>query len=175
MLFLSSGPIGPDCVESRNLITCELGSLQAGERFTFTIKVAPSSEGTITNTAQVTGFEADPQISNNNATESVEFVLATKPPSPAPIPVRAEIISPTQVPVQIPTLIPAATEVPAPPATLQPEPTPGAPPEFQVFEQVNSRMILVFAIVGVPLLFLLSGLFYFLAKRRRRRVREEPR
>ena len=170
VLFLSSVQSG--CVESQNLVTCAVGSLPVGETAIFTIKVAPASQGTFTNSAQVTGFEADPLVSNNSATQTVEFRFASKPAAPASTPIAA----PTAGPTQIPTLIPEPTEVPAPTAPLETGATPdtSAPLQSQASGQNNRRLILIGATIG-SLLFLLAGLFYFFVWRKRRRAREERR
>lgn len=51
-----------------NLITFELGALQPNDTATMTIEVMPDESGVITNTAEVSAAQVDPDPSNNSAT-----------------------------------------------------------------------------------------------------------
>ncbi len=57
------------CSESGGTVTCNLGSLASGNSAVVTITVTPNTAGTITNTANVTGNETDPNTTNNTASE----------------------------------------------------------------------------------------------------------
>jgi uncharacterized repeat protein (TIGR01451 family) len=59
------------CVNSAGTVTCTVGALTNGATATMTITVtAPTTPGTISNTASVTGSPADPDGANNLATET---------------------------------------------------------------------------------------------------------
>ena len=62
-------------------ISAELGDLASGEEAALTITVKADSVGDLTNNAEVTANEADPDASNNTATANTQ-VLAQ--PAPAP-------------------------------------------------------------------------------------------
>jgi uncharacterized repeat protein (TIGR01451 family) len=49
-------------------VTCSLGGLANGATATVTIVVTPTTPGTLTNTASVTGDQADPTPADNSAT-----------------------------------------------------------------------------------------------------------
>jgi uncharacterized repeat protein (TIGR01451 family) len=55
---------------SGSTVTCALGSMTNGARATLTVVVTSTNSGTIFNTANVTGDQADPDASNNSATAS---------------------------------------------------------------------------------------------------------
>ena len=80
--FVSAEPGPPTCNESAGTVTCTLGALTANTGATVTLVVAaPSSQGAVTNTAGVTGNEADPVSENSMAVITVEVI-----PPPTPIP-----------------------------------------------------------------------------------------
>jgi hypothetical protein len=56
-------------------VTCSLGNLASGANAVVTIIVTPTGGCSITNTASVTANEADPDLSNNSATESTRVLL----------------------------------------------------------------------------------------------------
>jgi uncharacterized repeat protein (TIGR01451 family) len=49
-------------------VTCSVGSLAGGQSATITIVVTPTTPGTLTNTATVTGDQVDPTPVDNSAT-----------------------------------------------------------------------------------------------------------
>jgi uncharacterized repeat protein (TIGR01451 family) len=53
---------------SGSTVTCALGNMNNGARATLTVVVTSTNSGTIFNTANVTGDQADPDASNNSAT-----------------------------------------------------------------------------------------------------------
>jgi uncharacterized repeat protein (TIGR01451 family) len=58
------------CTQSSGTVTCSLGTMVNGASATVTIVVTPTTAGTITNTASVTGDLSDP-ITGNNMTPLV--------------------------------------------------------------------------------------------------------
>jgi uncharacterized repeat protein (TIGR01451 family) len=73
-LFLSATPSQGTCVrggkgQRDGVLTCELGSLAAGQSATVPIVVSPSRDGTITNTAVVRANEPDADPADNTAIE----------------------------------------------------------------------------------------------------------
>jgi len=61
-------------------VSCQLGTLAAGGSATVTIKVTPTTDGRLANTAQVSSTTADPDAANNSATAET-VVNAAPPPS----------------------------------------------------------------------------------------------
>src|SRR6185503_2368051 len=61
-------------------VNCTIGTLSNGASAIITIAVTPTGAGQITNTANVTATETDPDTSNNSA--SLVTVIDTPPPSP---------------------------------------------------------------------------------------------
>jgi large repetitive protein len=70
--FVSATSAGADCQESGGMVSCDVGNLASGASVTMKIKVTPTNEGTITNTASVGGDQTDPTPANNSATESTQ-------------------------------------------------------------------------------------------------------
>jgi uncharacterized repeat protein (TIGR01451 family) len=68
--FVSATSTAGSCAQAGTTVTCELGTLSAGASATVTIVVKPMTVGTITNTAQVTGLQPDPDLNNNTDTET---------------------------------------------------------------------------------------------------------
>lgn len=67
---LPGDPTPPVCAHAGRLVTCDLGTLVAGEYRHFSVKVtAPSEEGLITNMATVSSTKQDPNRQNNTASE----------------------------------------------------------------------------------------------------------
>jgi uncharacterized repeat protein (TIGR01451 family) len=66
--FVSATPSQGNCTGTAT-VTCSLGSLSNGASATVTIVVTPTQAGGLSNTATVTGNEADPNTSNNSATQ----------------------------------------------------------------------------------------------------------
>lgn len=70
------------CSSAAGTVTCNLGGLASGSSASVTIVVRPSSPGTITNTASVTGGEPDPNPANNSASSTTTVKPAPlAPPS----------------------------------------------------------------------------------------------
>ncbi|MEM7332261.1 MAG: tandem-95 repeat protein, partial [Chloroflexota bacterium] len=62
------------CTEEDGDILCELGDIESGSAATVTIDVMADSIGELSNTATVTGSEADPDLTNNEDTAVVTVV-----------------------------------------------------------------------------------------------------
>ncbi|HEX9756175.1 MAG TPA: hypothetical protein VGB26_00070 [Nitrospiria bacterium] len=73
--FGSAVPSQGICSENSGTVTCNLGTLSDGASATVNIFVTPSLEGTLSNSANVMGNEADPNISDNSATETTTVSL----------------------------------------------------------------------------------------------------
>ncbi|MFZ2098783.1 MAG: DUF11 domain-containing protein, partial [Anaerolineales bacterium] len=65
------------CTEMGGVVTCDVGDLAAAEVAELTILVTPDMEGSITNSATVTGAELDPDLENNTATQDTTVIPAT--------------------------------------------------------------------------------------------------
>ncbi len=92
--FLSATASKGSCDFSSGTVFCTIGNLAVGNTATVTINVkAPSSPGTIKNTASVTANEVDPDPGNNTYTEKTTispewsdlFLTKTDSPDPAPV------------------------------------------------------------------------------------------
>jgi len=60
------------CTEAAGVVTCDVGDLASGDSATITIQVtAPTTLGMITNSAEVSADEYDPDMDNNTATVDV--------------------------------------------------------------------------------------------------------
>ena len=57
-------------------VTCALGDLASGASATVTIVIRPTTAGTITNTASVTGNQPDPNTANNTASQDTTISAA---------------------------------------------------------------------------------------------------
>jgi uncharacterized repeat protein (TIGR01451 family) len=68
--FLSARPRQGTCTHAGGIVTCDLGSLANDERTAVVIRVRPKAPGTLTNTADVSANEADPNAPNNHDTET---------------------------------------------------------------------------------------------------------
>jgi uncharacterized repeat protein (TIGR01451 family) len=68
MTFVSATPSQGSC-SGMTTVSCSLGSLGNGGSATVTIVVTPTQAGGFSNTAMVTGNEADPNGANNSATQ----------------------------------------------------------------------------------------------------------
>ena len=65
-----SASLGPrTCTEAGGLVTCDLRALASRARAIVTIFVTPTTVGAITNTAEVTANESDPNTASNSDTE----------------------------------------------------------------------------------------------------------
>lgn len=79
--FVSATPSqGPPCTLTVNTVTCNPGSLAVGASATVTIKVTPTTTGTITNTARVSGNQPDSNPANNTATAVTAVIACSTSP-----------------------------------------------------------------------------------------------
>ena len=88
--FVSADPEQGSCSEATGTVTCDLGSLANGVEVQVTIEVTPTSVEMITNSAQVTATEPDPDSANNSVMETTEVIASadlsvTKNDSPDPV------------------------------------------------------------------------------------------
>ena len=86
----SATPSQGSCSPVSGTVTCNFGSLANGASATATIRVRPQAEGSITNTANVTANETDPNTANNQASASTTVnpatdLAVTKTDSPDPV------------------------------------------------------------------------------------------
>jgi len=70
--FVSATASQGTCNQSAGIVTCDLGTLDPGVTATITIVVEPTAGGIMTNTANVTCNEQDPNPANDSATETTE-------------------------------------------------------------------------------------------------------
>jgi uncharacterized repeat protein (TIGR01451 family) len=64
------------CVEAAGVVTCDVGDLAVDETVTIEIVVtAPATAGDLVNTVDVVGIEADPDVTNNEATATTTVAL----------------------------------------------------------------------------------------------------
>jgi uncharacterized repeat protein (TIGR01451 family) len=88
--YVSTSPSQGNC-SGTSTVTCDIGSLANGANATITIVVVPTTTGILSNTASVSGNEADPVSGNNSATEQTTVNPAstdlsiTKSDSPDPV------------------------------------------------------------------------------------------
>ena len=78
------------CEEASGTVTCSIGALGGGERFTVKIVVTAASTGDHTNIASVTSSVADPNTGDNSATETTTVgpaadLVLTKADTPDPV------------------------------------------------------------------------------------------
>jgi uncharacterized repeat protein (TIGR01451 family) len=81
LAFLSATPSQGSCSQLSGTVTCNIGIMPSSAFVT--IMVTPADTGTATNTASVSGNEADPNPANNAATNSVTTVAGPPGPSDA--------------------------------------------------------------------------------------------
>ena len=93
--FVSATPSQGTCTQAGGTVTCPLGALASGASATVTIQVTPTAAAggtTLTNTAQVTANEADPNPANNTATATTavtpaaDLAVLSKTDNPDPVP-----------------------------------------------------------------------------------------
>jgi uncharacterized repeat protein (TIGR01451 family) len=70
--FVSANASRGNCTQAAGVVTCDLDFVAAGEQVTVTINVVPRSTGTITNSAEVSATEPDPNPANNTDVEATE-------------------------------------------------------------------------------------------------------
>jgi uncharacterized repeat protein (TIGR01451 family) len=88
LLFLTS----EDCSGLGAVVSCDIGDIGAGESVILDYQVRAITAGTALNTISVSGAETDPNLSNNNASLSVEIVM----PEPVDLVISGSI-SPSEV------------------------------------------------------------------------------
>ncbi|MEK8019652.1 MAG: DUF11 domain-containing protein, partial [Candidatus Parabeggiatoa sp.] len=95
------------CQESGSEVSCTLASLSMGAANPITLNLtAPSTAGSITNTATVSAETADPDTDNNSTREDTSITVATtesgtdntKPTVDLPLPPKTDATDPTIVP-----------------------------------------------------------------------------
>ena len=64
------------CSRSGSTVTCQLGSLAAGQSVEIEVRVKPNQPATLTNTASVASPTRDPDTSNNSRTVQTQAVIA---------------------------------------------------------------------------------------------------
>lgn len=77
--FVSATPAQGTCVrggksKTDGTLTCELGSLAAGQTTTVTVVVSPTKVGSLSNTATVSADQIDPDTADNSATATTTVV-----------------------------------------------------------------------------------------------------
>jgi len=88
--FVSASSTKGTCGQFGNQVSCSIGPMAVSELVTVTIIVTPTTPGTITNTAIVSGIEHDPNLSNNTATHTTTVLASadlavTKTDLPDPV------------------------------------------------------------------------------------------
>jgi uncharacterized repeat protein (TIGR01451 family) len=77
VIFMSATSSQGSCSGTAT-VTCELGSLASGAGVDVTIVIKPTSVGTLSNTADVTGSDPDPDAANNSATATTIVANSVK-------------------------------------------------------------------------------------------------
>ena len=95
------------CDEVEEVVSCVLLSLSAGQSATTTITAIVTQEGTISNTASVSGDQTDPDISNNSAVVQIE---ASEVPLPDLTLTKTDLQDPITVGGQITYVISVANQ-----------------------------------------------------------------
>jgi uncharacterized repeat protein (TIGR01451 family) len=72
--FVSAATTRGSCMQTRGVVTCNLGSVPGAEFAEVKIIVTPNSAGTIANSMNVTANESDPAMANNSATQTTTVV-----------------------------------------------------------------------------------------------------
>jgi uncharacterized repeat protein (TIGR01451 family) len=76
--FVSVSSTQGTCINTAGTVVCSIGNLDNGGSATITINVtAPTTAGTITNTATVKGNEPDPNTANNTASATIGCACAS--------------------------------------------------------------------------------------------------
>ena len=70
--YLSSSSTQGTCSRSGQLVTCAIGTMAAGATVTVTIRVRPLQPGTILNTTQIVGAQAETNTANNRDEEPTQ-------------------------------------------------------------------------------------------------------
>lgn len=87
--FVSATTTVGSCATQGQKLICPIGVLEAGPNAkvsgaTLSLKVIPSKEGPLSNTASVAGDQSDPVSTNNQSTATTEVVAQGKAPTPSP-------------------------------------------------------------------------------------------
>lgn len=78
--FISATSTNGTCAQTGRRVRCQIGTLGgSGSDATITIRVRPTREGTLTNTAEVESVENDPVATNNVATTTTTVQAAGQP------------------------------------------------------------------------------------------------
>jgi uncharacterized repeat protein (TIGR01451 family) len=70
------------CTLSGGVVSCSLGSLNAGASATASLNMTPTASGTVSYTVTVSGDESDPNAANNSASVTTTVNPAAPPPPP---------------------------------------------------------------------------------------------
>ena len=76
--YQSATPSQGSCSQSSGTVSCSLGTLASGNRASVQVPVTPQSEGSVTNTAQVSADQADPRA---RTTRRARRRPSTRPPT----------------------------------------------------------------------------------------------
>ena len=78
VLYQTSATTQGSCSEAGGTVSCQLGSLANGATATIHIITIPEQAGSITNTANVSAVQTDPNPNNNTASQTETVVASTK-------------------------------------------------------------------------------------------------
>jgi uncharacterized repeat protein (TIGR01451 family) len=81
--FVSATTTQGNCEHKGKKVTCEVGTLADGETATIRIRVTPTREGEIVNTATVTTADTDPYAPNDTVSQTTTVGPAATPAEPA--------------------------------------------------------------------------------------------
>jgi uncharacterized repeat protein (TIGR01451 family) len=77
--YVSATPAAGSCSETAGTVTCDLGTIASGSVVGIVIVATADAAGEFSNTAMVSGDQADPNPGDNSATETTD---AVEPPEP---------------------------------------------------------------------------------------------
>ncbi len=110
---LTTFPVPPYCQIVVDVITCDIGTLAAGDSFGITVNVtAPITPGNIINRAEVTSDEPDIRRRNNTASVLTRVELPTPTPLPTaddPQPTATDLVATATMTTTITLLAPSPT------------------------------------------------------------------
>lgn len=81
--FISASASQGTCARNGRNVTCTIGALPTSGSETVTIRVRPTRDGNVTNTASVESVENDPVAANNEESETTRVNPAPQPPAAA--------------------------------------------------------------------------------------------
>ncbi|MBI4260743.1 MAG: DUF11 domain-containing protein [Actinobacteria bacterium] len=90
LTFVAVDPDAPTCTEAGGVVACDLGTLAVGEERVVNITVDAAELGTHENAALASSSTADPNLGNNQASETTDVV---EEPSGADLRVEKEVLS----------------------------------------------------------------------------------